>query len=541
MSNQLPPVNFSIMRLDPQRLRVLKPVRVLDIYTNNTESFHPDGLFSVDIFGRVGSEERDRRFSFIDLKVKIFHPLYYKMLIKLKRLYGEIITGVSYAVFDPKLKDFVKADEISGNTGYGFFLAHWDEVVFAQNESVIRKSRIDFLDKYRKDALTQYILVCPAGLRDMEMGSDGRTQEGEVNAYYRRLIGVANTVATKGVRDDSMLNTARCSAQSAFNSIYNLYHATISGKHGFIMGKWASRTIEYGTRSVLTGGNVSNAVLGAENNISFNHTIVGLFQLMKAIQPVVIHQLLNGYLKQVFIENSNMAYLVDPKTLKRRGVELDSLSLDRWTTTLGLEKQIDYFEDRNIRDKPIMVKGHYLALIYKDDTQFRLFGDIEELPDHLDAALVKPVTFIEFFYLCHYQKWNSVPLFVTRYPVTGDNSIYPSYAYMKPTVDVAVLSELGEDWQPTGQVAHFYPVLKPAPAAYVDSMAPAGVRLSGLGADFDGDTGSCNAVYTNEAVAEVDTYLNSARAYVSTKQRLNNSPSVDPVLRVIKNMTGDPE
>jgi hypothetical protein len=46
MPRQLAPVYFKLMHLTPERLRVLKPVTVLDIYTNNTESFHPNGLFS---------------------------------------------------------------------------------------------------------------------------------------------------------------------------------------------------------------------------------------------------------------------------------------------------------------------------------------------------------------------------------------------------------------------------------------------------------------------------------------------------------------
>lgn len=540
MSAQRPPVKFAIMRLDAQRLRVLKPVKVLDIYTNNTESFHPDGLFSTEIFGRVGSDERDAQFSFIDLKVEIFHPLYYKELIKLKRLYGEVISGSSYAVFDPKEKDLVKADELSGKTGYGFFLSVWEQIVYKETDSHLRKSRIDFLTKYRKDALTQYIMVIPAGLRDMEVGNDGRTQEGEVNAYYRKLIGTANTVITKGVRDIDLLNTARCSAQSAFNNIYNLYNKVISGKHGFIMSKWASRNIEYGTRSVFTGMSTSNAVMGEPQNIGLNNTLVGLFQIMKAVQPVVIHALLTGYLSKVFIENSTMAYLVDKDTWERKGVSIDSLSIDKWTTSSGIEKQIALFEDRDMRDKPIMIKGEYLALVYKGpEGTFKLFGGIEELPDYLDKKYVTPVTYLEFFYLCHFDEWNKIPLFVTRYPITGTGSIYPSIAYVKPTSVVETRAELGDNWEPTGRIAYFYPTLNPA--VYIDSIGPHSSRLSGLTADYDGDTGSLNAVYTKEAVQEVRDFLNSAKAYVSTKQGLLNSPSVDPVLRVIQNMTGDPE
>ena len=539
MARQLAPVYFKLMHLTPERLRVLKPVTVLDIYTNNTESFHPNGLFSIEIFGRVGSDDRDKRFSFIDLKTDIFHPLYYKELVRLKRLYGEIITGTTYAIFDDKEKDFIPANEITGKTGYSFFLENWKKVVFKDTGSQIRRERINFLTKYRDVSTTQYILVLPAGLRDLEIGSDGRTQEGEVNAFYRRLIGISNSIITKGLRDQELLNTARCAAQGAFNNIYAYFNRLISGKHGFIMGLWAARNIEHGTRSVITGVSASNAALGNPTNIGTNSTVVGIFQLMKAIQPVVIHALLTGYISQVFVENSTLAHLVDKKTFKRSNVQLDSLTIDKWLTSPGLAKQIDYFEDRSLRAKPIIIKDHYLGLVYKDDKYFKLFGDIDELPDGFNKANVKPITYIELFYLSYFDKWNNTPGFVTRYPITGTGSIYPSIAYLKTTETTYDLEELGEDWQPTGRRAISYPNL--TNPTYVDSIGTAQSRIGGLGADFDGDTASFNAVYTKDAVKEINDYLNSPAAYLSSKDGLVNSPTIDPVKRVIKNMTGDPE
>ena len=481
MAAKRPPLSFELMHLSPERLRTLKPVTVLDIYTNNTESFHPDGLFSTITFGRVGSKERDERFSFIDIKVTIFHPLYYKELIKLKRLYGEVITGQTFAIFDEKEKDLVAADELTGKTGFSFFLSVWDKIVFKETDSHIRKSRIKFLTKYRPIALTRYILVLPAGLRDMEMGKDGRTTEGEVNAYYRRLIGVSNTAITKGVTDQRLLDTARCTSQAAFNAIYNMYSNLISGKHGFVMGKWASRNLEYGTRSVLTGYTIGNEELGSNNNVGLNHTLVGIYQVMKGIQPVVIHALKTGYLSEVFVDGSSLAHLVDPKTLKRANVQLDSLTIDKWTTNTGLAKLIDGFEDRSVRAKPIKIKDNYLALIYKGKGSFKIFGDIDELPEGFDKKDVKPITYIEFFYLCNFEKWNDNIGFVTRYPIAGVGSIYPSYVYMKPTENIEKRNELGNDWQPTGRVANAYPVL--TPPLYIDSMGVSPSRLAGLTAD----------------------------------------------------------
>ena len=86
------PFNIKILDTSGSRLSVLKPVRVLDIYEGITNNFHEEGLFSISIFGRLGDEVRDKRFSYIDIKTKIMHPVIYTRLVKLKSLYEEKIS-----------------------------------------------------------------------------------------------------------------------------------------------------------------------------------------------------------------------------------------------------------------------------------------------------------------------------------------------------------------------------------------------------------------------------------------------------------------
>ena len=539
MINDLPPVEFEIFSPTMAQVRMMRPVTVLDIFENNSENFHAEGLFSTEIFGRIGAPERDTKFSFIDIKVGVLHPLYYRQLLKLKRLYGEIITGKSYAVFDSKLKDFDKADELSGETGYAFFLKHFMDIKFLRTESHIRSARIDFLEKYRERALIRYIVVLPAGLRDIEKSDDGRTKEGEVNADYRRLISSSNTITVKGVSDETILNNYRCSAQNSFNNIYNFFNQLISGKNGFIMAKWASRNIEQGTRSVITGASFSMNELGADTGFSLNSTIVGLYQIIKTVEPVVLNRLLTGYLAHVFAEGQGTAALIDKTSLKQINVRLDSVTLDKWTTSNGLLKVISNYGSRETRNLPVTIANHYLALVYKDDKCFKVFQDIDELPAGFDKKKVTPITYTELLYLSNFREWNKIPVFVTRYPITGTGSIYPSIAFVKPTTNVYALAQLDADWNMTTDIAHCYP--ETVDPEYIDSAAPHSSRLVGLVADFDGDTASINAVYTKEAVAEIHAFLNSSKAYVSTRGGLLNSPSVDPVVRVIFNMTGEPE
>ena len=54
-------------------------------------------------------------------------------------------------------------------------------------------------------------------------------------------------------------------------------------------------------------------------------------------------------------------------------------------------------------------------------------------------------------------------------------------------------------------------------------------------------TMSANAIYTDEAVIEVNEYLRSKRAYVNAGGSLVNSSIVDTVSRVLFSMTGKAE
>jgi hypothetical protein len=68
------PFNLDLLIVKDEDVKHIRPVTVLDTMEGKTKNFHPDGLFSTEIFGKVGNEIRNRQFSFINLKATIFHP-----------------------------------------------------------------------------------------------------------------------------------------------------------------------------------------------------------------------------------------------------------------------------------------------------------------------------------------------------------------------------------------------------------------------------------------------------------------------------------
>lgn len=541
--DKLESANFKIMHLTPERLKNLNKVTVLDTYENGTDNFHPQGLFSSEIFGRVGDKLRNFRFGYIDCKIEVMHPLIFKNVLKLKQFYGGIIKGTEYAEWDPKAKDFVKSDPINGQTGYNFFLTHFKEMQFETTGSKQRDQRVKLLETYRDIAMTKHILVMPAGLRDVEIEPDGRTIEGEINEFYRRILAIANTINPNTNINSDMTNSARLGIQNAFNKIYEWVITISRGKGGFILKKWAKRSVFNATRTVLTSQPVTYSDISKSDEYpGWNNTTMGIAQLMKAILPIACHRLKNHELiLECFPNNDNNAYLLDPKTLERKLVTLDNRTADKWTTQKGLESLFDDFMEHSVRSSPITIKGYYVGLIYlHGDDGFKFLFDINHAKefDWIDITKVRPITWIELVYLMGYKEWNTYPVFPTRYPISGAGSIFPSFVFAKTTALDSIRYEVDDEGNliPENKAISFPNLDNPT---YIDSQGVNPSRLEGLGADHDGDTVSGIVVYSEDAIAEINIYLNSAKAYIRPGDGLLNSPYTDPINRVIWNMTGD--
>lgn len=540
MAAAMQPFNVWLLSLTKETIRFLKPTLSHDIFEGSTQTPHPDGLFSTEIYGRVGDDSRDTTFSYIPLGATILHPLVFRTLGRLKSLYRDIMFGTRFATWDDVAKDFVVSNAIDGQTGYSFFMSHYKEIVFAKNRSETRTLRVDLMDKFRETAITENILVMPAGLRDIEVRDGARVAQDEINDYYRTLISISNVF--RGVNDskeDPIYDTSRKSAQIAFNSIYDYLENMIAGKKGLIQAKWARRSVFNGTRNVLSAMDTSCEVLGSERSVKATMTQIGLYQMMKAVLPVSQFEVKNGWLSEVIPGGDTSATLVDTETWTPVQVDLSVDTLDRWGTLEGLEKVISSFSKASNRSKPVKLEGHYLGLIYVDKYRWRIFNDINELPEGWSRDNVSPLTLAQLLYTSCHKRMEKVYGFITRYPVTGAGSIYPSQLYCLTTNNSTRKVPLDENWEPMDDefAALEFPSSDPSDS-WNDTMIPHLIMLQGLGADFDGDTGSVTAVYSPEATLECKNYLDMKRAWVDGNGRTTVNLDLPAVELVLHNITG---
>lgn len=537
MNTNLQRVSFKFIELTPQRLQSIRPTKALDIRTNNGSGFHEDGLFSTLTFGEVGSTERDTTFSYINIHTKVIHPIYYKELIRLKGLYKSVIERKKYAIFDEEIKDLVESDPINGRTGYSFFLEVLPKIEFKRNGSRRRDVSIDIIEFYRENYLYDKILVQPAGLRDITVDEQGRDKEGEINDFYRRIIGASNSIGSQADLNSPLLDTSRVAIQNSFNNIAQYITNLLRGKNGFIVGKWGKRGVTSGTRSVITSISTARPALDSNKGIKFNQTAVGIFQACKSYEPQVIHAILN--ITNHWFSN-NSAYLTDKNTLEATHANIPSDDVDLWVTPTGIRKTLNNFEDTHFRTRPIEVAGQYfLCLVWKGVINgklcYRIVKGKDEVPPHLGGE-VTPLTYVELLYLCRLEDWEKDIYYITRYPVAGLGSTYPSLCYIRTTINSEERYRMDENWQPTEICASAYPVLKDA--KFADSLSVHPSRLGGLGGDHDGDKVSSISVMSEEARQQIYDYLQTPNAYVTGNGDLLANPYMDAVERVLKNTTG---
>jgi len=513
------PFNLEILKLTRDVIKTLKEVKTIDVFAPSSTEFHPEGLFSTEIFGKVGSQERMERFAYIDLGLPIVHPLIYNNLVTLKSLYKDIIEGKTYAKFDPKLKDFVEAPITEGETGFNFFFKYYDSLQPPKTESEERKNKIALIKKYMlSDIKTDKWLVLPAGLRDYIMDEKRKHLENEINNYYRNIIKISKTAQKLSQahvsKDDPIINAITIKLMKSVIELYEYILNILEGKTGFIQGKWAKRALTHGTRNVLTALPIQTNDVD-KPNLSFNETLIGLFQFVKGTVPLTIYHLKAKFLNYVFTESSTEALLIDKK-FKLQQVPITDKTRKDWLTNEGLEEITNKLIQDEIKNSPVVLDNkYYLFLVADTGDKIEVYRSIDETPEELRDKL-RPITYGELFYLTVYDIAPTLKATVTRYPIDTDRSIYFTNLKLKTTIKTRTVK-----YKPFGAIEYKevdeYPILG---SKWFNSMSVHYTRLDPLGADYDGDKSNLNILYTEEALAEVEELMNSREYYVNVMGKL---------------------
>ena len=266
-----------------------------------------------------------------------------------------------------------------------------------------------------------------------------------------------------------------------FFAIYNLIFSYIKFKRGLIQGKFAKRNIENGTRSVMTAMDKSTDNVEGPRSIKVNDTVLGLFQTLKGILPLVQHVFKGPLLSSIFGGNDGTAMLINKKTLKSEQVNIKTYTYDLWMSEEGVNKLVNQFAEQQLRHRGVEVEDHYLALLYRDNKGFKIVLDIETIPKE-KRGNVSPITWAELFYYLIRPVSTELPIYVTRYPVNNMNSMVPAWLYLKTTVVGEPLFEYNDNFEFKTQ-DYLYNEFPIRDLAFIDSVVVHPSKLPGLGGD----------------------------------------------------------
>ena len=524
--------NIDVLVLNNDNTKTLKEVKSGVIFESSSRDFKSDGLFSTDIFGPVGSKVRTTQPAYIDLVLPVLHPLVYETLISLSSKYSSIIEGKKYAVFDNNLKDFVITEDNKGNTGYEYFMQNVHKIHFEDNNSDQRRYKIELVHKYAKpEFMTTKWLVIPAGLRDYTEDENGVPSEDEINNLYRKLLGTANMLKNTNIANNLvLLDPIRVKLQKTVLEIFQYIKSLIDGKSKFIQSKFIKRSSKHGTRNVLTPIPQKITKLGSSDNISLNHTQVGLYQYVKAIAPITINKVQSMFIYKILNPESTTSYLIDPETLETKLVNVKPKKRDEWFTVEGMTNIMNKLGQSEIRLQPVKIDGYYLALIWDKGNEIEVVIDTNTLPDDIDKSKLRPITYLEMFYISVIDCVDKYPAFVTRYPVGAHGGIYPSKVYLKTSIEGRKVNIKFGTFE---REVKEYPILnKPM----VESISAHLNKLKRLVGDFDGDMVSFVVLYTEESIREINKLIDSKEFYITTTGELvdtNADDNLDIVVSVL--------
>lgn len=491
------PLNIALLDLDALiKAENLKEVTSEFIRESSSNRFHPEGLFSEEIFGEIASQKRQLTCGYIKLNCRVFHPVIFQNLKAIKRFYIEIMAGTSYAVWNPEEGDFEHALESERNakTGMSFFLKYFDKINFRKNNSLKRNDKIDVIEKYKKTRLIDKLIVIPAGIRDIK-DEGGRVEKDSINSLYASLLRNARSMSP-GADTNPFFDTVHYTIQRRVMEIYDALLQLTSGKKGFFESKYSKRNVARSTRNVVTATDLDAASPDSPQYHKIDETKVPLFQAAKAAADLLVYWYKTLFYDQFVNMSSENVAAINAKTHVLEYVKLDPKDKDRFTTSEGVEKTIDRFRDPFNRFKPVTIysdgKPYYLFMVYDRGNMVNIVRNVDEFKQMIkdsggtfDEKLLRPITNIEMLYIACYSAYIGVHATTTRYPVTDEQSIFVSKTHLVTTSPARVVRlARGYKEDPADLVLPEYPI---EGAKFIDALMIHPTRLKSLNADFDGN------------------------------------------------------
>jgi hypothetical protein len=474
------------------------------VFFNYDKTPTRDGLFSYDLFG-ISDAERKNIFGYIDLKGYYIHPLIFGMMNKRMGALRDLLAGNKYAIIQDRKITFVPEDFEGAETGISFIYENFDKINWVDEieekemDSIDKKTRLKFLRNIKKEEffVNKWLVVPPFYRAE---SSENKTLGDRINELYKDLISRTNSMSV-GFGLGLFGDKTKFKIQSLLIELFEETTRPIRGKGSMLRKHLLGKTIDYTASNVITSPPISNSESVDEMPVKFGYGAFPLPTVLSLFHPFVVSAL-TDFLSRVIKEAMTIAY----NDIKR--MDLNQFNSD------AAEKMIKKFiKSTEERFDPVV-----FTYESTDGTLKEKVIMIEESLTR-DNFIEREMTLLDILYWITEYAIEDKHVYVTRYPVTNFQNIYPSKLTILTTnktkkgVYIKLAGVVMNDVFNAGKPFQNYPYVKfkkdpkPAPSTYysfLNVFMPGNVYLKALGGDYDGDMLYMRGVFTKEANAEAE-------------------------------------
>jgi len=305
-----------------------------------SRAIEADGLFSEEIFGKFGSNDRRQTFAYVNLNTKIIHPEALEhIFFSLSGDVNKFIMGKqNYTIVDGRL---VKSEE--GITGITEFIKNFDKLDLAAFK---KPEEVKFLKENLNKVFIDKWIILPAGIRDIQFikgTNKSQIQYSDLNELYESLIRNANSIT--GVTDSPEIHNSISNAiQRSVLDINKWIKERLKGKQGLIRGGLLQKRVDYSGRLVIT----------TDNTLEVGEIGLPWQVVLRLYEPFAIYEILK-----------DQNYLSLIQEFLKSDVHIDSFTLKQLIKKLNVKPSIlppllnDYFisvAEKIAKDKVCLYK-----------------------------------------------------------------------------------------------------------------------------------------------------------------------------------------
>lgn len=459
------------------------------------------GLFSDLIFGRE-PDSRQKQFAYIDLHEKFFHPYVYEILKTLmpKRFERCAHGDGSWRIDENgELVEIKKTDAEynEDNSGIAWLIENYHKMSFVESGSMIRGDRIKLLKSLSDDEIfiTKWIVI-PIVYRDIDKNSSIHKLP-MLNDRYNSIIRYANSL--KDSTFTLFNNEIRYNLQQELVTIRKYGQSLIEKKHGFFHKAILGKSIDRGSRDVISVAVMNNLQRPEDNPIDIFHSGIPLSKCL-----IIGYDFILRYCVQFFADNFRNikeypVYSLVNGEYKISGSIKIKNQLDRYTSDY-IKKKINRFKNSHgTRFEIITVEA-------EDGTEFpmHLTGQVAPMSDSRIATstiINRPMTWTDLFYLAAENTIGDKYVYITRFPVTSHSSIFPSQCRVLSTIKTIPAYIEGTFYK-------YYPLIDLTTptdrisSLFNDTVTMSNMYLDALGGDFKPDVSLHRGPYRGNSIKE---------------------------------------